>query len=163
MRDTTCLHSWHWERLSLGTIHLICRRLHRLYIPNHLRILVDASIAAEEPHARHARDALGHPLVLILVSLIDKVVRLAIAVEVVGNEVVVAVVHNSVDKSGELVRVTEAAGLDRVKDLAKPVVELVFTVEVIVSEVFNVFGKISEEEDVGLADFAGDFNLNGHY
>lgn len=28
-----------------------------------------------------------------------------------------------------------------------------------VAEVFDVFGEVAEEEDVGFADFAGDFDL----
>lgn len=30
-----------------------------------------------------------------------------------------------------------------------------------VAEVFDVFGEVAEEEDVGFADFAGDFDLRG--
>ena len=143
----------------IGTINLPLRRLHRLHVPDHLRILVNAPIAAEEAHARHARDALGHPLVLILVRRVDQLVRLAVAVEVVRHEVVVAVVDDAVDEGGELAGVAEAAGLDGVKDFAQPVVQLVFAVKMVVAEVFDVFGKVAEEEDVGVANFASDFDL----
>lgn len=85
--------------------------------------------------------------------------RLDVAVEVVGNEIVVAVIGDGTAQGGEAVRVAEGAVLDGVEDLGEVRVELETAVVVGVAEVFDVLGEIAEEEDVGLADFAGDFDV----
>ena len=144
---------------TLSSIRLVRRRLHGLDVPNHLRIFVDTPIATEEPHARNTRDTLGYPLILVLIRHIDQIVRLAVAVEVVRDQVVVAVVDNAIDEGGKLVRVAKATGLDSVEDLAEAFVQFVFAVEVLVAEVFNVFGEVTEEEDVRVADLTSDFDL----
>ena len=85
--------------------------------------------------------------------------RLDIAVEVVADEIVVAVIADGADEGGELVRVAESVRLDGVEDFDQVRVHGVTAVVVRVPEVFHVFGKVAEEEDVVFADFAGDFDL----
>lgn len=60
-------------------------------------ILIDAPVRAKEAHARYAGDGLGQPLILVLVCLINCCVCFNVAVEVVGDQVVVAVVTDSRD------------------------------------------------------------------
>ena len=59
--------------------------------------------------------------------------------EVVGDEVVVTVIDNPIDKRGELPRVAESSIADLVKDGLELRVELEITVVVVVAEVFDVF------------------------
>ena len=66
---------------------------------------------------------------------------------------------DGVDKGGEVALVAECAALDGVEDFLELGVELEIAVEVVVTEIFDVFGEVAEEEDVLFADFAGDFNL----
>lgn len=87
--------------------------------------------------------------------------RLDVAVEVVADEVVVAVVANGADEGGELVGVAEGVGLDGVEDFDQVRVDGMGAVVVCVAQVFDVFGQVAEEEDVVLADLAGDFDLVG--
>ena len=132
----------------------------RLHVPDHVRILLNAAITGEKPHAAHARDALADPLLLILVRLIDEVLRLDIAVEVVADEVVIAVVDDAVAEGREAARVAEHAALDRVEDFGEIRVQLERPAVVVrVPQVFDVFGQVAEEEDVRFADFACDFDL----
>ena len=138
---------------------LLRLRRQRLYIPDALRILLNASVATEEAHPRHARDALGDPLVLILVRLVDERVRLDITIEVVADKVIVAVVADGADEGRELVGVTESVGLDGLEDFDEVRVYGVGSVVVRVTQVFDVFGQVAKEEDVVLADLAGDFDL----
>ena len=71
--------------------------LTRLRIPDLSCVLVNTPIRAEETHPRHNRDRLREPLILILIRLVDKILRLDVALEVVGDEVVVTVISNAVD------------------------------------------------------------------
>ena len=57
--------------------------LQRLNVPDAFRILVNAAIGGEEAHPSHTRDALGHPLVLVLVGLVDEILCLEVGVEIV--------------------------------------------------------------------------------
>ena len=82
-----------------------------------------------------------------------------VAVEVVGDEVVVALVDDGVAQGAEAVRVAEPTALDGVKDFGEVRVEFEVAVGVGVAEVFDVLGEVTEEEDVGLADFAGDLDV----
>ena len=85
--------------------------------------------------------------------------RLDVAVEVVGDEVVVALVDDGVAQGAEAVRVAEAASLDGVEDVGEVRVQFEGAVVVGVAEVLDVLGQVAEEEDVGLADFAGDLDV----
>lgn len=80
--------------------------------------------------------------------------------EVVGNEVVVPMVFDGVDKSGKGALVAKSARVDGFKDSLEFGVELMFAVVVVVTEVFNVFGEVAEEENVLVAGFTSDLNLN---
>lgn len=80
-----------------------------------------------------------------------------VALKIVRDEVVVAVVDDRVDEGGELGGVAEGAGADRVEDAGELGIEVeVCAVEVVVAEVVDVFGEVAEEEDVFFAYFAGD-------
>lgn len=134
-------------------------RLERLNVPDTLRVFVNAAVGAEETHAGDALDRLADPLLLVLVSLVNERVRLDVAVEVVRDEVVVAVVADGRDEGGKVRRVAESALLDLGEDLGEVWVDVVRAVGVRVTEIFNVLGEVAEEEDVVLANLAGDFNL----
>jgi hypothetical protein len=58
-------------------------RLDWLNVPDHLRVFVNATITREEAHARHARDGLGQPLVLLLVGLVYQSLRVNVRLEIV--------------------------------------------------------------------------------
>jgi hypothetical protein len=77
----------------------ILRWNQRLDIPYHLCILVDTPVTREESHSSNTGDALGNPLFLVLVCLINQVLSLAVAVEVVRDEIVVAVLDDTIDES----------------------------------------------------------------
>ena len=134
-------------------------RWQRLRIPDLLGILINAPIGGEKPHPRHTSNALLQPSVLVLEGLIDQPVRLDVRGEVVRHQVVVAVIRDAVAECGEAARVAEHAGLDSLEDLGEVRVELEVAVLVSVAEIFHVLSQVAEEEDVGFADFAGDFDL----
>src|SRR5436305_7278200 len=69
----------------------------RLNIPDALRVLLNASITCKETHSCDTCDALADPLILVLVRGVDQVMRLQVALEVVGDEVVVAMFGNAAD------------------------------------------------------------------
>ena len=146
-----------------SSCHNLCtilfRRVHWLYVPNALGVLVNAPIGAEEAHARDADDGLGQPSLLVLVGLVDELVSVNVRLEVVRDEVVVALVDDGVHQGGELFRIAECALLDRLEHALEHGVEVEFGVEVSVSQIFDVFGQVAEEEDVVLADFARDFDV----
>jgi len=71
------------------------------------------------------------------------------------------VLGDGADERRELALVAKGAGADRVEDLLEVRVDGVGAVGVRVAEVFDIFGEVAEEEDVGFADFAGDFDLEG--
>jgi hypothetical protein len=145
------LHATLWRRLIL--------RGKRLHIPNGFRILVDASVTRKETHPRNRCDALAGPLFRVLVALINELLGLDVRCEVIRHKVVVPMVDNTVDESREALSVAEHAPSDGVEDLGKLGLDLVSGVEMCMSEVFNVFCEVTEEEDVLLADFTGDLNL----
>lgn len=131
----------------------------RLNVPDALRILVDAAVRAEEAHSRHTLDALGDPALLVAVGLVNELLRLDIAVEIIRHEVEVAMVADGRDHAHEVVGLTEGALLDGLEHLDEVGVDGVSAVGVVVANVLDVLGKVTEQEDVLLADFAGDFDL----
>jgi hypothetical protein len=139
-------------RSSLGWIQW-------LNVPNHLGVLINASVAGEETHPGHACDALCDPLLLVPVRLIDELVGLAVAVEVIRDQVVVSVLDNAIDQRREGARVAEGTFLDCIEHLSKTLVELVRPIDVTVAKVLNVLCEVAEEEDVVLPNFASNFNL----
>lgn len=68
-------------------------------------------------------------------------------------------IDNRVAESGESVGIAKGVGFDGVKHFGKRRVEVEGAVVVGVAEVFDVFGEVAKEEDVGFADFTSDFNL----
>ena len=140
-----------------GAISLLRRQ--GLTVPDLLGVLLDAAIAGEEAHSRDTRDALLQPGILVLVGLVHEGVGLDVAVEVIRDEVVVAMVGDAVAEGGEAGCVAKHVGFDGVEDFGEVGVELEGSVVVGMAEVFHVFGQVAEEEDVGFADFACDFDL----
>lgn len=92
----------------------------------------------------------------MLVRLVDKLLRIDVALEVVGDQVVVTVVNDAVHQSAELAGVAESAAAHRLEDTLELRIDLEAAVEVAVTKVFDVLGKVAEEEDIVLSDFAGD-------
>ena len=137
----------------------LCLGRHGLHVPDTIRVFHYTAITGEESHAGHAGNALADPLVLVLVGLVDKVLGLDIAVKVVADQIIVAVVGDGVDQGRELVLVAEAAAANGVKDLGQVRVDVEMAIVVRVAEVLDVFGQVAEEENVGVTDFAGDFDL----
>lgn len=131
-----------------------------LDVPDHLCVLVDAAVAAEEAHAGDGGDALCQPVLLVAVGVVDELLGLDVRGEVVRDEVVVAVVDDAVDERAEAARVAEGAGLDRLEHGRQLRVKLVASVKVGVAQLVDVLGKVAEEEDVVLANLAGDFDLS---
>ena len=116
-------------------------RHQRLHIPDHIRILLNTAIATEKPHPGHTLNTLGHPLLLIFISLIDEVLRLDIAAEIVADEVIIAVIDDAVAERVEARSVAECAGADRVEDFREVWVQGEGgAVGVCVAQVFDVFG-----------------------
>lgn len=97
--------------------HLLVMNDERLDVPNHIRVLIDATITAEEAHASHRDDRLLDPLLLVLVRLVHEVVRLDVAVEVIRNQVVVAVLANSSHHGAEVIGRAKCPLLDLHKHL----------------------------------------------
>lgn len=71
-------------------------RVHWLYVPDHVRILLDTAITAEKSHAAHADNRLGDPLIVVLVRLIHQRMGFDVAIEVVTDEIVIPVVDDGV-------------------------------------------------------------------
>ena len=83
-----------------------------------------------------------------------------IGVEVVGNEVIVSMVFDGVDECGKGALVAKGIGIEGIEDSVEFWVELMFAVVVVVTEVFDVFGKVAKEENVLITGFASDFDLD---
>ncbi len=69
-----------------------------LDIPDTIRILLDTSVTREEAHPGHTRDTLAEPFILVLVCRINQVVCLQVAMEVVRDQIVVAVLDDAADE-----------------------------------------------------------------
>lgn len=122
-------------------------------------IFLDAAITAEESHPTDTDDALLQPLVLVLERLVHQGVCLDVAVEVVRDQVVVAVLHDTVAQRVEARRLAEHAPADGVEDFGQVRVQLEVAVLVGVAEILDVLGQIAEEEDIRLPDLTGDLDL----
>lgn len=83
-----------------------------------------------------------------------------VRVEVIGDEIVIAVLFDGCGQGGEVSCIAEHVTLDRGEDLGQLRVELEVAIEVSVAEFLDIFGEVTEEENVVLADFASDFDLN---
>jgi hypothetical protein len=109
-----------------------------LNIPDALCVLLNASITGKEAHSCYTCDALADPLILVLVRGVDQIVRLQVALEVVGDEVVVAMFGNAADEGRKWSYVAKLAALNCVEDLLQRRVDLMLAVEVCVAKVFNI-------------------------
>lgn len=94
-----------------------------LNVPNSLSILVDATITAEETHSGNTLDTLANPLILVLVCLVDQSLSLNVAVEIVGNEVVITVILDGADKCAKGVGVTKHIRFDGLEDLSQTLIK----------------------------------------
>lgn len=80
-------------KLSLVTSRLWWQRFD---IPDHIRVLLNASVTAKETHPADTGNALADPFVLVLVRLVDQSVCLDVAVEVIADQVVVPMIHDGI-------------------------------------------------------------------
>jgi hypothetical protein len=130
-----------------------------LRVPDLLSILLNASIGAEEAHPRHSCDCLGEPFLLVLVRLIDEILRVDVALEIIRDEIVIAMFYNAVDQSTELTSIAECTIADGVEDPFQLRIDLEAAVEVSVTKILDVFGEVAEEEDIILADLSCNFDV----
>jgi hypothetical protein len=68
-------------------------------------------------------------------------------------------VDDTVEESGKGASVAESPRMDGIKHISEGRVELVVLVQVSMTEVFDIFGEVTKEKDVVLADFACNFDL----
>lgn len=96
---------------------------------------------------------------MVLVTLVNELLCLNIRRKVIRDEVVVAVINDAVDKSGELFRVTKGALVNMIKDSGQLRIELVLGVKMCVAEILNVLCEVAEEENIVLSDLTSNFDL----
>ena len=123
--------------VSVDTIRL--PRWDWLAIPDLLRILLNTPVTAEEAHSCHGGDALFDPSILIFISFINKRMSLDIAVEIIRDKVIVAMVDDAVAESGETGCVAESPRFDGVKDLCEIWIEMERAIVVSMAKVFDIF------------------------
>lgn len=104
-------------------------------------------------------NGLGDPLILILVGFINQSVGLDVTVEVIADEIVVAVIGDGTSKSGESTGVTEGSFINCFEDFGEVGIDGVGSVVVIVAEFFDILSEVTEKEDVISANLSGDFDL----
>lgn len=87
-------------------------------------------------------------------------VGVEVRLEVVRDEVVVAVVADGRDEGAEVLRVAEVAALDRLEHLAEGFVHRVLAPEPVrVPQVLNVLRQVAEQEDVLLPHLPRDLDV----
>jgi hypothetical protein len=86
-------------------------------------------------------------------------VCLEIALEVIRDQVVIAMISDCRDHAGEVLCIPEGALLDGFEHLDKFRVKGMLAIVVCVAEILDVLGKVSKEEDVVLTNLTGDFDL----
>jgi hypothetical protein len=69
------------------------------------------------------------------------------------------VLNNAVDERGEAFSVSKPSSTNAVENSGQLGIELVVRVDMSVSQILNVFRKVTEKEDVLLANFTGNLNL----
>lgn len=79
--------------------------------------------------------------------------------EIIRYQVVVPVVPNRRDHASEVLGFTKSALFDLLEDLGEIGIDGVRAIIVGVAEIFNILGKIAEEEDVVLSNLTRNFNL----
>lgn len=134
--------------------------LQRLHVPDSLGILVNTPVAREEAHTSNSGDGLGGPLFGVLEALVNELLRLDVRSKVVGYKVVVAMVNNAIDKRRELVGIAKRVVSNGIKDIGKRRVQFVLRVHVCVTKVLDIFGQVTEKEDVLVANLTGNLNLS---
>lgn len=77
---------------------------------------------------------------MVLVRGVDQIMRLQVALEVVRDEVEVAMFGDAADEGRKRACVAELAVLNCTEDLLQPRVDLMLAIEVCVAKVFNVLG-----------------------
>ena len=150
------------ETQDLTRCYTPSRRLvhsERLNVPDAIGILVDAAVRGEEAHARDAGDALGDPLLLVFVRLIHKRVSLNVAVKVVRDKVVIAMVTNSRDHARKVLGVAKGAVLNGLKHLDQVGIDAVRAIGVRMAKILDILGEVTKEEYVILTNLTRDFNL----
>ena len=130
-----------------------------LHVPDHVRILLDTPVAAEESHPTDAGDALADPFVLVLVRLVHERLRLDVAVEIVAHQVVVSMVDDRITEGRELPSVAKHPPSDRIEHFLQIRIQLEFPVRMGMAELIHVFRQVPKQEDVVLANLASDLNL----
>jgi hypothetical protein len=58
-----------------------------------------------------------------------------------------------------LASISEGTFLDSIEDLGQAFIELVCPIDVPVAEILDILGEVTKQEDVVLADLAGNLNL----
>src|SRR6187200_1608348 len=69
---------------------------HRLDAPNIVRVLANAAIAGERPHAERVDDRFAGPLFRILEQRVDALLSFQVAAEIRQHQKVLAVAHQSI-------------------------------------------------------------------
>lgn len=116
----------------------------RLHIPDALCILINAAIAAEEAHAGNRNDRLLGPLFLVLERLVNKIVRLVVAVEVIRHKVVIPMVAHSCDQSTKVIDRAKGALLDLGKHLLQVRVDGVRAILVGMTKVLDILREVAK-------------------
>jgi hypothetical protein len=150
------------SNLQLSLLQAACLTLlwcQRLHVPDTLRILVDATITAEESHSSNANNSLANPLILVLIGLVDQCLSRDIGFKVVGDEVVVTMILDCANQGTERTRVAKCTLFYLVKDLGKVGINGMAAIIVSMTKILNILSEISEQEDVFLANFTSDFDL----
>ena len=79
--------------------------------------------------------------------------------EVVRDEVVVAVLDNGIDESRECSLVAKSTILNGFEDLGQVWIDFVLAIEVIVTKIFYIFCQVAKEKDVLITCFTSDLDL----
>lgn len=132
----------------------------RLNVPDTLCVFLNTPVTGEESHTGHSLNRLADPALLVLVCLVDELLGADVGVEIVRDQIIVAVGLDGTDQSGEGTDVAKGVGLDAVEDGLELWINRWSVVRMCVAQVLDVFRQVTEEEDVVLADLAGDFDLH---
>lgn len=84
---------------------------------------------------------------------------LAVAVEIVADQVVVTMILNSTDQGTESTLIAESTILDAVEDLDKLRVDAVVAIEMGMSEILNILREVTEEENILFANLTSDLDV----
>jgi hypothetical protein len=95
---------------------LLVLGLQRLHIPNLLSILTNAAIAREESHSGDRSDCLAGPLILVFKGFVHEGVSGNVGMEIIADEVIVAMINDGADESTKGASVSKHATLKGVED-----------------------------------------------